>query len=241
MQRWWHLPAVLVAVAILLAPQPGHAQRVRRDLPQRGTVAGSLGGASEIHDWIFFPQAGTQIRLRATVSAPLDAEVTLTAANGRVLWTGIALPDAPATSEWITIPRAGLSTVTVRSANGSGGSYTLTTGGADQQFTVEYRGELALGQSVLSWLPGQHHSHSYSFVAQSGQQIELSARGDGTLQVTLRLQSPGGRVIFEGQAQGQSGAIGGVRLVLPESGRYTVVVGAGGETSGAYELRVGAS
>jgi hypothetical protein len=228
-----------VNVLLLLAlsdPFQGFA-RTRRDTQLGAQQVGSLSNETEIHDWVFWSNRGPQVRLRVEGQGPVVPRVTLTGPNFALLWEDQPLTGRMVMSEWISLPRDGQYTISIRNLSGESGTYRLFSASTQQQGVPLRRGELSeRGGNVRGWLASASHIDSYTLNLSAPAQLTLAAQGFEGLAPTVSLRTPDGREVLFLRPPPGSASVSPATVRLPSAGTYTVVIASDLGTSGIYNL-----
>ncbi len=217
-----------------------------------GTVSGTLTNAKWIDDWTLNAQSKDRLRLTATrTDGSLMPVVYVFGANSQELNRGNTDGTGSKAQVELTLPGPGKYEVRVGRVDNENG---LTTGKYDLAVTVlgtgddsptfkTSAGEVKIGTPVKGTLTNAKWQDSWSLNVQNQGPVNITVqRTGGTLNPQIRLLGANQQEITSAYPDNTFAAATLNQINLPGAGQYTIIVfrrdGAGGDTSGAYELSV---
>lgn len=205
--------------------------------------------AGDQDSWLFEGVEGDVITIQVTrTSGDLIPSVVLLGPD-EVLLVDLSWPEqgAPVARFSASLRLEGTHTIIVSGHNNTSGMYTLSLTLDESGITPDVdRGVIAYGQTVTGEISTDSFNDLWSFRGTRGDIIDVQmAAASGDLDPFVSIIIPQGDVLITSDTGGEGKNAALYSVTLPETGVYTLVarragsdLGAGGDTQGAYELKL---
>ncbi len=206
------------------------------------SVTGTFTEAQESHIWMFEGQGKTTARLTLSrLNGPLALKLALFAPDGTTLFTTATLSGITNvfTTDSLLLPVDGLYLLVItHSAQADPGlSYRLSLRPNTEAVTP--KATLSVGQDGFGTLTDLHPSDQWEFTAQAGDVVTLRAATiSGDLLPAVTILRPDGIPLKQAALEKVTDQWQAVidRVLIPETGTYTAIIGRDASSSGQYRL-----